>query len=294
MPLLARKYGLGVVKTWVGFAQLATGVDKVWNNTLKEHYFTTPNSTPDFKSIYAFDQKWFEERASRPLYNFAALEQSNGFSILGAKPSSSSDLGKFGHVRDKDGTFAAILFLDVLAYAKKNKMDILELADRELYLDPAVGLIRTGYRAAPQFGQYEGLEGRSKKLEILRKSSDLIARFRAGKSIKIGKRLVTKAEEYKTGKYDIQHGHTREAGFDPARRETYSFPDEGIRFFFGDEFNHLTIRPSGTSQSLRFHVQLRDCKVTSGSLKSKRIKMEQELQLMFAAIGRMVGVDWNE
>jgi len=294
MPLLARKHGLGVVKTWVGFAQLATGAEKVWNGTLKEHYFSSPNKTSDFKSIYAFDEPWFEERSTRRLYNFAALEQSNGFSILGAKPPSPVDLGEYGHVRDKDGTFAAILFLDVLAYAKKNKMDILELADRKLYLDPAVGLIRTGYRAAPQYGQYEGLEGRSKKLEILRKSSDLIRRFQSGKTVRIGRRAVTKAEEYKTGKYDIQHGHTREAGFDPARRETFTFPDEGIRFFFGDEFSHLTIRPSGTSQSLRFHVQLRDRKVTTGSLKTRRIAMEKEIQLMFASVGKLVGVDWDE
>ena len=294
MPLLARKYGLGVVKTWVGFAQLATGAEKVWNRTLREHYFSSPNTTSDFKSIYEFDAKWFEARSSKPLYNFAALEQSNGFSILGAKPPTPFDLGEYGHVRDKDGTFAAILFLDVLAYAKRHGMDILELADTKLYLDPAIGLIRTGYRAAPQFGQYEGLEGRSKKLEILRKSAELIRRFQGGKPVRIGKRLVTKAEEYKTGKYDIQHGHTREAGFDPARRETYTFPDEGIRFFFGNDYSHLTIRPSGTSQSLRFHVQLRDTKVTRGSLKARRIAMEKEIQLMFASIGKLVGVDWNE
>ena len=294
MPLLARKYGLGVVKTWVGFAQLATGVDKAWNRTLKEHYFSSPNETSDFKSIYTVDRKWFEERSSKPLYNFAALEQSNGFSILGAKPPTPFDLGQFGHVRDKDGTFAAILFLDVLAYARKHKMDILELADRKLYLDPDIGLIRTGYRAAPQYGQYEGLEGRSKKLEILRRSSALKERFLAGKTVRIGRRVVTKAEEYKTGKYDIQHGHTREAGFDPARRETYTFPDEGIRFFFGDEYNHVTIRPSGTSQSLRFHIQLRDTAVNQRNLKAKRITMEKEIQLMFASIGKLVGVDWNE
>ena len=48
---------------------------------------------------------------------------------------------------------------------------------------------------------------------------------------------------YRTGKYDAVNW----AGF----------PDEGYRFFFDDERrSHLTIRPSGTSNALRFHVQL--------------------------------------
>jgi hypothetical protein len=35
------------------------------------------------------------------------------------------------------------------------------------------------------------------------------------------------------------------------------FPDEGYRFYFSeDRLSHLTIRPSGTSNALRFHVQL--------------------------------------
>ena len=35
------------------------------------------------------------------------------------------------------------------------------------------------------------------------------------------------------------------------------FPDEGYRVYFdADRRSHLTIRPSGTSNALRFHVQL--------------------------------------
>jgi len=286
MPLLARKYGLGWVKTWVGFAQLASGVEKVWDGELKEDYFTEPNNTQDFRSIYRF-----EGISSRSRYNFAALEQSNGFSILGAKPKSKFELGQFGHVRDKDGTFAAILFFDLIAHVKKTGMSIVDLVDEKLYLDKDIGLIRTGYRAAPQYGQYEGLEGRSRKIEILRKSLDLVNQIPQG--LTVGNRRVSTSEVYRTGKYDIQHGHTAESGFDPMSRQTYWFPDEGIRFFFEDQFNHLTIRPSGTSQSLRFHVQLRDTTVTRQTLSVRRAEVEREIQFIFEDIGRKVGVDWD-
>lgn len=286
MPLLANKYGLGWVKTWVGFAQLATGVEKVWNGKLKEDYFIQKNRTQDYKSIYKF-----QNISKKSRYNFAALEQSNGFSILGAKPHSKFELGKYGHVRDKDGTFAAILFLDVLAYAKRERISILDIVNEKLYLDKEIGLIRTGYRAAPQYGQYEGLEGRSLKLNILRNSLSLVGNMSNG--LMIGNRRVSRTEIYKTGKYDIQHGHSEKNGFDAADRSTFWFPDEGIRFFFEDEYNHLTIRPSGTSQSLRFHIQLRNINVTAQTLFQERKKIEAEIQLLFEDIGRKTGVDWD-
>lgn len=286
MPLLAEKFGLGWVKTWVGFAQLATGVEKVWNNKLSGNYFTKNIKKLEYKSIFKY-----KGISKKSIYNFAALEQSNGFSILGAKPKSKSQLGRYGHVRDKDGTFAAILFLDVLSYAKDQNKTIWELIDENLYLDPAIGLVRTGYRAAPQYGQYEGLEGRSLKMNILKESLKLVDSIPSG--LKIGNRPVSSAETYKTGKYDIQHGHTKETGFNPKDRSTFWFPDEGIRFYFENEFNHLTIRPSGTSQSLRFHIQLRDTAVNKANIMSKRLAMDYEIVTMFEEIGRMVGVDWD-
>lgn len=286
MPLLAEKFGLGWVKTWVGFAQLATGVEKVWNKSLKETYFSKNKDSQDYKSIHSF-----KGITPKSIYNFGALEQSNGFSILGSKPKNNYELGRYGHVRDKDGTFAAILFLDVLAYAKQVNKTIWELIDENLYLDSTIGLIRTGYRAAPQYGQYEGLEGRSIKMNILRESLMLIDKIPSG--LQIGNRNVTKVETYKTGKYDIQHGHTQATGFNPKNRETFWLPDEGIRFFFEDEYNHLTIRPSGTSQSLRFHIQLRDQTVDKENLLQKRIYLDSEIQTIFDEIGEMVGVDWD-
>ena len=45
-------------------------------------------------------------------FNVAAMEQSNGFSILGGVPPDERSLGVGGHVRDKDGTLAAILIAE--------------------------------------------------------------------------------------------------------------------------------------------------------------------------------------
>ena len=54
---------------------------------------------------------------------------------------------------------------------------------------------------------------------------------------------IKHAVAYRTGKYDAINWK--------------GFPDEGYRFYFDDERrSHLTIRPSGTSNALRFHVQL--------------------------------------
>ena len=63
----------------------------------------------------------------------------------------------------------------------------------------------------------------------------------------IGGLPVKSAVIYRTGKYDNIYPPTPE----------FKFPDEGVRFYFDNErLNHLTVRPSGTTNSLRFHVQL--------------------------------------
>jgi hypothetical protein len=148
---------------------------------------------------------------------------------------------------------------------------VLELINENLYLDKDIGLIRTGYRAAPQYGQYEGLEGRSKKIGIIKKALSHAKRIEAGEDIFLSGRRVSRVEIYRTGKYDEQHGHTKEAGF-----------------------NHLTLRPSGTSQSLRFHIQLRNQQVTSENLKEYRKNIESEITQMFVNIGEVLDVNWEE
>ncbi|MCC6964011.1 MAG: hypothetical protein IT585_12220 [candidate division Zixibacteria bacterium] len=279
ITLLCEKYGIAWIKTWVGFAQLSAAVERVWKNDeiSKKIYWTLY----DFKGL-----------TPQATVNLAALEQSNGFSILGAKPRDEMSMGTDGHVRDKDGIFAAMLFLEVLAYAKAQKKSVLDLVNEKLYLDPAIGLIRTGYRPAPVYGQYEGIEGRSTKMKVIHKAEGLMERLAGGGAVKFGGLKATHFEVYKTGKYDIQHGYTK--GYNPDDPSTFGFPDEGIRFFFGDYYSHLTIRPSGTSQSLRFHIQLREKKVSKGDLLKKRIAMERKITSIFEDVGKQLDVDWDE
>jgi phosphoglucomutase len=279
IPLLAQKHGMAWIKTWVGFAQLASAVQRVWEGEeiSKDIYWTIHS---------------FHGLTDKLDYNFAALEQSNGFSILGGKPPDEKSMGKGGHVRDKDGVFAAVLMLEVMAYALSQGKSLLELVDEKLYLDPDIGLIRTGYRPAPVYGQYEGIEGLSRKMAVIHKAEELAAKVKAGETVTFGGLKATGYEVYRTGKYDKAHGYTE--GFNPDDPSTFRFPDEGIRFHLGDEYNNITVRPSGTSQSLRFHTQLRDTEVTRMNLEKKRIAIEQRLTAIYDDIGKLMGVDWEE
>lgn len=246
---LAKKYGLGVIKTWVGFAMISDSISKIWEGKKLSH-----KEYPEV--IY----KTMDMDAKRKI-NVGAFEQSSGFSIFGGPPLSGKRLGENGHIRDKDGTLASILLTEVAAYAKSQNKTILNLIDEKIYLDPEVGLFITYYEPEPYWGQYEGLTGISKKIRVLRKADSLRKDILKGKNVFLGGKKVLKIETYKTGKYDERHGWK-------------GFPDEGIRFFFGDDkkrVNHLTIRPSGTSQCLRFHVQIKMEDVTGKNLLKKKL-----------------------
>ena len=147
-----------------------------------------------------------------------------------------------GHVRDKDGTFAAVLVAELAQYAKEQGTNILDLVDEKLYLDPDIGRYVTHYEPDPMDGEYEGLAGYTKKRNILNRAEELLNRCGSG-DLSLGGLAVTGTTMYRTGKYDAVNWP--------------GFPDEGLRFYFGsDRQSHLTIRPSGTSNALRFHVQL--------------------------------------
>lgn len=258
---LARKFGLGVLKTWVGFAQLAAGTRAVWDlHTGKD----TPGLTIGGK-LPLYDEgrrnpadtvcnrtihSWLGMDDRRRCNNVAALEQSNGFTLLGGVPPDARSLGEGGHVRDKDGTFAAVLVAELAQYAKEQGTNLLDLLDEKIYLDPDIGLYVTHYEPDPIDGEYEGLAGYTKKRTILERAEQLFRGVRSAEHgagsaqrILLGGLPVVSATVYPTGKYDAINYP--------------GFPDEGYRFYFdADRRSHLTIRPSGTSNALRFHVQL--------------------------------------
>jgi phosphomannomutase len=241
---VARKFGLGVIKTWVGFAALAAAVRDAWDGKPYQP-LVEGRTTPTDALCHPIVCQYQDMNQSRSI-NVAAMEQSNGFSILGGPPPDASSLGTDGHVRDKDGTFAALLTAEIAAWAKQQGTTLLELLDRQIYLDPDVGLFVNHYEPDPLIGEYPGIEGDQKKLAILRRALGYFQLALAG-SLEIAGMPVKSATIYRTGKYDRIYPAT----FD------FQFPDEGVRFFFDDvKLSHLTVRPSGTGNSLRFHVQL--------------------------------------
>ena len=253
---LAMKHGIGLIKTWVGFPTLAAGAQTLWDlktkspdeqtATLKQiNDLVDGRSGPKEGLSHDLICQCYGINAKRSI-NVAALEQSNGFSILGGRPKDESSLGLGGHVRDKDGTFAALLVAEVAAWAKERGLSLLELIDREIYCDPDVGLFATVYEPDPLYGEYPGIEGDRIKLAILRRALAAFQLALAGDLV-LGGRPVKSACIYRTGKYDAIYPPTYD----------FAFPDEGIRFFFdAEKLNHVTVRPSGTGNSLRFHIQL--------------------------------------
>jgi phosphomannomutase len=198
--------------------------------------------------------------------NVAAMEQSNGFSILGGPPPDGRSLGVGGHVRDKDGAMAALLIAEIAAWAKQQGTTVFELIDRYINLDPEIGLFVNHYEPDPIDGEYPGIEGDRKKKDILRRAMGYFQMAQAG-DLEIAGHRVTSAVIYRTGKYDQIYPPTND----------YQFPDEGLRFYLGSPLDHVTVRPSGTGNSLRFHIQLR-CAVTEADLIEKKRKAVADAQ----------------
>jgi len=196
-------------------------------------------------------------------------------------------LGESGHVRDKDGTFAVVLVAELAQYAKEQGTNLLDLLDEKIYLDPDIGLYVTYYEPDPIDGEYEGLVGYTKKRTILEKAEELFRRVRSARgatgglsasAVVLGDLPVASAVVYPTGKYDAINYP--------------GFPDEGYRFYFdADRRSHLTIRPSGTSNALRFHVQLfgghpsrEDLIPKKAELRATALRIVEDIRGMIGAI----------
>ncbi len=286
LPCIARKYGVGVLKTWVGFAQLAAGCRTIWDLHKGKD---TPGLTEGRKlPVYQEGRRnpadeicnrtmhsWDGMDDPRRCVNIAALEQSNGFSLLGGLPIDGRSLGEKGHVRDKDGAFAAVLVAELATFAKEQGTNLLDMLDERLYLDPDIGLYMTYYEPDPLDGEYEGLAGYTKKRGILDKAEELFANV-SRKPFDLGGTTVKSAVAYRTGKYDAINWP--------------GFPDEGYRFYFDDDQrSHLTIRPSGTSNALRFHVQLFDGHPSREELIARKAELRAMTVQMVKDIRRLIG-----
>jgi phosphomannomutase len=264
----------------VGFAALAAGVRDVWEGVKVWKYrdgdqevevelknLVEGRGDPNW-NCHPFICEYQDMHNGKRSINVAAMEQSNGFSILGGPPPDERSLGIGGHVRDKDGTMAALLIAEIAGWAKQQGTTIFKLVDQHLNLDPDVGLFVNHYEPDPIDGEYPGIQGDRKKKEILRRALGYFQLALAG-DLQLAGLPVTSAVIYRTAKYD------------PIYEPTYDFqfPDEGVRFYFGNPLNHLTVRPSGTGNSLRFHVQLHE-----PDPQSRLIEKKQELSARAKAV----------
>ncbi|HIJ70088.1 MAG TPA: hypothetical protein HPP87_01840 [Planctomycetes bacterium] len=261
---LARKRGLGVVRTWVGFASLAAATRDVWDQKTDRIIDLVDGRNLKYTDLchpFVCDCRGMDN--GKRSINVGAMEQSNGFSILGGPPIDKRSLGVGGHVRDKDGTFAALLIAEIAAWAKENGTTLIELLDKQIYLDPDVGLFVNLYEPDPLDGEYPGIEGDRLKKAILRRAIGYFQLALSG-DLEIGGLGVKSACIYRTGKYDTIYPPSYD----------FQFPDEGVRFFFDDKkLQHVTIRPSGTGNALRFHIQLHDDSVTESNLIEKKAQL---------------------
>lgn len=244
---LCLKHGIGVVRTWVGFASLAAATSMVWDGNVADMLpLRGGRLRPDDPKCHEFVCDAMAMAGRDGGINIAAMEQSNGFSILGGPPPDERSLGAGGHVRDKDGTLAALLLAELAAWCKSSGTSLRETLNRELWQDPEIGLFATFYEPDPLDGEYPGIEGDRLKKQILQRALDLMHEADRG-GFRFGPVDVVRAEVFRTGKYDRLYPPSSE----------FVFPDEGVRLYFDDSgFSHATIRPSGTGNSLRFHVQL--------------------------------------
>jgi phosphoglucomutase len=263
---LARKYGLGVVKTWVGFAALAAATRDVWEGKTNDFLaLREGRGAAAGELCHPFVCACEGMETGQRAINVGAFEQSNGISILGGPPPDKRSLGQDGHVRDKDGTFAALLVAEIAAWAKERGTTVLEALDRHVYLDPDIGLFVNLYEPDPLDGEYPGIEGDRLKKAILRRALGYFQLALCG-DVEMGGLPVTSACIYRTGKYDAIYPPSYD----------FQFPDEGVRFFFDHErLDHVTIRPSGTGNSLRFHVQLH-AQVTEADLVANKEKLRTQ------------------
>ncbi len=276
LTLLARKYGVGVIRTWVGFAALSAAVRDAWYDELVSGLVEGKKDPNDPLTDMVVHETY--DMGPKRKYNLGAFEQSNGFSLLGYPPKDKGSLGEKGHVRDKDGTFASILVAEIAQWAKEQGAGIIELIDKYIYLDPDIGLFYNHYEPDPIDGEYPGIAGDRLKKAILRRALGYFQIAKAG-GLEIGGLPVSDAVIYRTGKYDHVYPPTPD----------WIFPDEGVRFYFGDKYNHLTVRPSGTGNALRFHIQLRDTDVNEANLIERKMQQRTTARRIADHIRELLG-----
>lgn len=272
---VARKFGLGVARTWVGFVMLGSAARHIWEHKSVPELWEG-RTDPDDPRCHPFFYGAEDMNNGARVWNVAAVEQSAGMSIFGGPPKDARSLGEGGHVRDKDGTFASMLLVELAAYAKDRGTTLVDMLNR-MYLDPDIGLFVNSYEPDPLDGAYPGLQGDSHKRDILVSALALHERVRKGEPVTMGGRRVASSVVFWTGKYDAQNWER--------------FPDEGLRFYFDDaKLSSVIVRPSGTANAMRLHVQLHEAEeLTEDTLRPKKAALLQNARRIVDDIREQIG-----
>ncbi|MEI7750866.1 MAG: Glu/Leu/Phe/Val dehydrogenase dimerization domain-containing protein [Candidatus Omnitrophota bacterium] len=198
---------------------------------------------------------------------WAAFEEdreNNAPSVMEAAPG--DRLGKRGHTLEKDGFLGLNLMFEVAAYAKSKGMTLYNYIKHEIYMNPDIGLFAT-INIALAFP--EGTVGTAAKVKVLQAGLDQALRVVRGEDVRINGKKVTGIKLFlpKEGKYKDPKNYPWEKYKelmpyiddktlqDPAwLQKNGFFPEEGVRFILEDG-SHITPRPSGTENKIRFYVQ---------------------------------------
>jgi len=178
-------------------------------------------------------------------------------------------LGKRGHTMEKDGLLAAVLAVEVAGAAKARGLSLDAFLREEIYLDGTIGYFATTNQAL-EFPNT--VAGTQEKLRVLERALALAREVGSGRDIDLARRRVSSVEvfipaspkyadvdAFPTARYRDLLPLLAALGRPAGTAEPPSFfPEEGVRFGFGPASGrHLTIRPSGTENKLRFYVEWR-------------------------------------
>ncbi|MBI3291796.1 MAG: hypothetical protein HYZ73_03170, partial [Elusimicrobia bacterium] len=170
---------------------------------------------------------------------------------------------------EKDGLLAAVIMTEIAAHAKAHGKTLYQFLNDEVYLNPEIGYFATTplaleFENSP-IGQGQKIQAIQNVLELARRVVHGEAVTIAGERVKGVTTFVPRDQKYADPKNfpvanysDLMETLSDEnLKKDPSKIRSF-FPEEGVRFFFDTPktgVHHLTIRPSGTENKLRFYVQ---------------------------------------
>ena len=195
-------------------------------------------------------KKWQENKI-----NIGMFEESCGFGIAG-----SPNMPSIRHIFEKDGMLSLAFIVEILSYAKSQKLSLLDLLD-EIYLDDDVGFFASYRKELPTHSIFEGIKGEFHLEQILKNVESFCLKaeqkIKDNNPIMIHNLPITRIKKYSTGRYDTKFWK--------------DFPDEGIRFFLDSEINHITIRSSGTEPKIRIFIQYKIADLDENNITEKKL-----------------------